>query len=69
VTEPERRACTEHHVPDGFGSGSPHTIGESLTFDVRLGPDERRGPATDDAPHEVKDGSRRCWSSCTPRVG
>ena len=55
MTEPERRACTEHHVPDGFGSGSPHTIGESLTFDVRLGPDERRGPATDDAPHEVKE--------------
>ena len=55
MSDPEHRACTEHHVPDGFGSGSPLTIGESLTFDVRLGPDERRGPATDDAPHEVKE--------------
>jgi len=55
VTDPERRAFTEHHVPDGFGSGPSYTIGESLTFDVRLGPDERRGPATDRTPHEVKE--------------
>jgi len=55
VTDPERRTFTEHPVPDGFASGSSHTIGESLTFDVRLGPDERRGPATDDTPHEVKE--------------
>jgi len=55
VSDTERRAFTERHVPDGFGSGSPLTIGESLTFDVRLGPDERRGPATDDTPREVKE--------------
>jgi len=30
------------------------TITESLTFDVRVGADERRGPAPDSAPHEVK---------------
>ncbi len=55
MTDPEHRAFTEHPVPDGFGSGSSHTIGASLTFDVRLGPDERRGTATDRTPHEVKE--------------
>lgn len=37
----------------------PHTartIAESLTFDVRVGVDERRGPAPDNTPHEVKAG-------------
>jgi len=49
VTDPE------HHVPDVFDSGSSHTIGASLTFDVRLGPDERRGADADYTPHEVKE--------------
>jgi protein tyrosine phosphatase (PTP) superfamily phosphohydrolase (DUF442 family) len=55
VTATEHPTDTEHPVPDVFASGSSHTIDESLTFDVRLGPDERRGPASDYTPHQVKD--------------
>ena len=44
MTSPNLHSLAEVPVLDGFGSGSSHTIGGSLDFDVRLGADERRGP-------------------------
>ncbi len=54
MTDTENLVLNDHFVPGIFGGGSSHTIGESLTFDVRLGADERRGPATDGTPFETK---------------
>ena len=54
MTHPGDVVRFDRPVADVIGGESPHTIGESLAYDVGLGADERRGTDTDLTPFEVK---------------
>ncbi len=47
-------SAAAHHHDAGPSRCVAHGTAESMTYDLGVGPDERRGAAVDHAPHEVK---------------